>query len=544
MNLTTKPDELLFVPLGGAGEIGSNLNLYSAGGKWLMVDCGVSFGETVTPGVEMVMPDPEFIAQRRDHLVGIVITHGHEDHIGALEYLWDRLQVPIYATPFTAALIAAKWGMDNSKGKLRLIEKAAGERWSLGPFGLEFVHVTHSIPDCAMLVIDTKAGRVLHTGDWKFDDAPVIGKVSDKDRLRQLGDDGILAVVGDSTNALVPGRTGPEAQAHAGLMEAVKGQKGRVAITCFASNVARVAGAAAAAQATGRELALIGRSLWRVYDAAVSCGYWPYPKPLTDEEAGYLPRERALYVTTGSQGEPRSALARIANDEHPHITLERGDTVIFSARDIPGNEKAIAKVQNKLTQLGVTIITADDQPVHVSGHPARDELIELYQLTRPQILIPVHGEARHQLAQVEIAATCQISQTLIPSDGDIIRIAAGKVEKIDEIPVGMLGLDGKRLVQLRGDTLRARDKMGQSGAAVITLLQDSRGKLAGFPAVTLIGLDEEHENELSDEIADMLEKSLTRRGDEMEAEAILLLRRYCNNKLGKKPVTRVQIVEI
>lgn len=544
MTLQSKADELLFVPLGGSGEIGGNLNLYSTAGKWLMVDCGVSFGEETTPGIELTMPDPTFIAERRDHLVGIVITHGHEDHIGALEYLWDRFQCPIYATPFTAALIAAKWGPDNTKGKLRLIEKLPGERWNLGPFGLEFVHVTHSIPDCAMLVVETKAGRVLHTGDWKFDENPVIGDITDKVRLRQLGEEGLLAVVGDSTNALVPGRTGSEAQAHAGLLETVKKQTGRVAVTCFSSNVARLAGAAAAAQASGRELALIGRSLWRVYEAAVTCGYWKFPKPLTDEEAGYLPRERALYVTTGSQGEPRSALARIAVGEHPQIVLEKGDTVIFSARDIPGNEKAIARVQNKLTQLGVHIITADEAPVHVSGHPARDELVELYQMARPEILIPVHGEARHQLAQVEIAAECQINQTLIPANGDVIRLAPGAVMKIDEVAAGQLGLDGKRLVKLRGDALRARDKMGSLGAAVVTLLHDSRGRLADEPVVTLIGLDGDADGELAAAIATMLYTDLTSKGEAMEAEAVLLLRRYCNNKLGKKPVTRVQIVKV
>ena len=546
-NPVPQKGELLFLPLGGSGHIGSNLNLYGADGKWLMVDCGVSFGDDI-PGVDLTLPDPAFIAERRDDLVGLVITHGHEDHIGALEYIWDRLQCPIYATPFTAALIRAKWGDENVRGKLRIVEKPAGSRWALGPFALELIHVTHSIPDAAMLVVETSAGRVLHTGDWKFDPDPVLGAASDLTRLQVLGDEGVLALVGDSTNALVPGRSGSEAQAHAGLLEVVRQHKrGRIAITCFASNVARLLGAARAAQAAGRELALVGRSLWRVYEAAQGLGYWPYSKPLTDEEGGFLPPERALYVVTGSQGEPRSALARIAQDEHPEIVLEEGDTVIFSARDIPGNEKSIAKVQNNLTQNGVRIITADDAPVHVSGHPARAELVELYQMVRPKLLVPVHGEPRQQAAQAIIAAECQIAQTIIPADGDVIRLAPGVPETIGAIAAGRLGRDGKKLIPLRGDVLRARDKLGSLGAAMVTLVVRRDGLLAAAPAVSLVGLGEEGmDTAFEQELSEMLENELpqTRDHKALKVQAMMLVRRLCNQRLGKKPVTRVQIVQV
>lgn len=554
-NYRTKPDEILFLPLGGSGEIGGNLNLYAAAGKWLAVDCGVSFGDAA-PGIDVVMPDPAFIAERTHNLVGLVITHGHEDHIGAIEYLWQDLQCPIYATPFTAALIRAKMSGPDGKTKIRIIEKQPGERWTLGPFTLELVHVTHSIPEAAMLVIETTAGRLLHTGDWKFDPEPLTGPPSDLARLRQLGDEGVLAVIGDSTNATVAGRSGSEASVRKGLIEVVKPLRGRVVIACFASNVARLLIAAEAAKQSGRELAFVGRSLWRVLGAAQESGVWKNSEPLSPEDAGYLPADRALYVVTGSQGEARSALARLAQNEHPELVLEKGDTVIFSSREIPGNEKEIARVQNQLIQHGVHVMTADDAPngatIHVSGHPAHDELTELYQMVRPQILVPVHGEPVHQQAHIAIAEACQISQHLVPDNGDVLRISAAGVEKIGAVPVGRLGVDGKRLVKLQSVALKDRQKIGMVGAVVVGLAVDVDGELAADATVTLLGVNDDMTNsQLEDNLLDRIEDDFDNmpRADRLDDEIVaatvkLAVRRHIKQVLGTKPVIKIQIARV
>ncbi len=546
---TPAKDEILFVPLGGSGEIGGNLNLFGNAGKWLMVDCGVSFSDKV-PGIELTMPDPQFIVDRVDDLVGIVITHGHEDHIGALEYLWDQLRCPVYATPFTAALIEARIG--EARNKIRVIEREFATPWKLGPFHLEFIRVTHSIPDSAMLVIEAAGQRLLHTGDWKFDPEPMVGPASDKARLAKLGDSGVLAVIGDSTNAMVPGHTGSEGEARRGLIEVVRAQKGRVAIACFASNLARLHAAAAAARATERELAFIGRSLWRVLGAAQDVNYWPYGEPLSPEDAGFLPPDRALYVVTGSQGEDRSALSRIAQDEHPDIVLGQGDTVIFSAREIPGNEIEIARVQNLLIQRGVKIITADDAPVHVSGHPAQADLTELYQMVRPRMLIPVHGEARHQQAHAELGAACQIGISFIPQNGHILQIKPDGIEALGLIEAGQLGLDGKRLVKMQSTALKARHKMAERGVAVISLMLTQNGKLLAPPAVTLVGVDEEEEHsELIDRLVAIARNAFNdlkpaERQDDLSIQTKVhqAVRREINVLFGKKPVAKVQIVRI
>src|SRR5271156_2168928 len=377
------PDALFFVALGGANEIGMNLNLYGAAGHWLIVDCGVTFGDDSQPGLEVVMPDPAFIAERRDKLVGIVATHAHEDHIGAIPYLWSQLRCPVWAPPFTASVLRAKLVEAGLADKVRINVVPMSGRFSVGQFDLELITLTHSIPEPNAVVLRTPFGTVLHTGDWKFDPDPLVGPTADEAALRRLGDEGVLALICDSTNALRPGTSGSEADLRVSLTELVGRFDARVAVACFASNVARLETIAHAAAAHGREVALVGRSLWRIGKAARGDGHLAdLPSFLTEDEAAYIPRDRIVLICTGSQGEPRAALARIAREDHPNIVLETGDVVIFSSRIIPGNEKSINRLQNALVRLGIEIITEEDHFVHVSGHPARDELVRMYQMVR------------------------------------------------------------------------------------------------------------------------------------------------------------------
>ncbi len=372
------------------------------------------------------MPDPGFIVERRDRLLGIVATHAHEDHIGAIPYLWPQLRCPVWATPFTASLLRAKLTEVGLADKVRINVVPMSGRFTIGPFELELITLTHSIPEPNAVVLRTAAGTVLHTGDWKLDPDPLIGEPTDEAALRRLGDEGVLAMVCDSTNALRPGSSGSEADLRHSLTELIGRYDARVAVACFASNVARLETIAHAAAAHGRDVALVGRSLWRIDKAARENGYLAdLPPFLTEDEAAYIPRDRIVMICTGSQGEPRAALARIARDDHPNVELEPGDVVIFSSRIIPGNEKSIGRLQNALARLGVEIVTEQDHFVHVSGHPARDELVRMYQMVRPQIAIPVHGEARHLLAHAQLAGECQVPQPLIIENGDMVRLGSG-----------------------------------------------------------------------------------------------------------------------
>src|SRR6476660_9143364 len=452
------PDALYFLPLGGSGEIGMNLNLYGYRGQWLILDCGVTFGEDEhQPGVDVIMADPAFIIERRDRLLGIVATHGHEDHIGAIPYLWPQLQCPVWATPFTAALLRAKLIESGLAGQVRITTVPMSGRFQIGPFDLELITLTHSIPEPNAVVIRTSAGTVLHTGDWKLDPEPLIGSPTDEDRLRAVGDEGVLAIVCDSTNALKPGSSGSEGELRQSLTELIGRYDERVAVACFASNVARLSTIARAARAHDRDVALVGRSLWRMDKAARENGYLAdVPRFLTEDEAGYIPREKILLICTGSQGEPRAALARIAREDHPNIVLETGDVVIFSSRIIPGNEKAINRLQNALVRLGIEIVTEEDHFVHVSGHPARDELVRMYQMVRPKIAVPVHGEARHLIAHAQLAGECQVQQPLVIQNGDMVRLTATGAAVVDEVTVGRLASDGKGLLPLDGAALKDR----------------------------------------------------------------------------------------
>jgi ribonuclease J len=547
--------ELLFLPLGGAGEIGMNLNLYHCHGSWLMIDCGVSFGDDTLPaGVDIIMPDPGFIAERRDQLAGLIVTHAHEDHIGAIPYLWPRFGCPIYATPFAAAVLRRKLtdaaGLEH-QAKITVVPMSAGP-FRVGPFEIELITLTHSIPEPTAVAIRTPLGTVLHTGDWKLDPDPLIGPATDEPMLRCLGDEGVLAMICDSTNALRPGVAGSEADARASLIDLVGHYDNqRVAITCFASNVARLESAALAAAANGRKAALVGRSLWRMDEAARETGYLrDLPPFLTEDEAAALPRHEALLICTGSQGEPGSALARIAADAHPRVRLEEDDVVIFSSRDIPGNERAVGRLQDQLLRRGVQVVTARDHFVHVSGHPARDELTRMYQLVRPRIAVPVHGELRHLVSHAQLARDCGVPETVVAENGDVVRLAPGRAEIIDEVPVGRLAVNGPQIVPLRSATLRDRQHMSANGAAMATVVLTERGKLAAAPQITLQGVLEDGEDLLVDLGADVgraideLPRGARRDDAAVKKAAWQAIRRTLRARYGKKPVTEVHIVRV
>jgi len=546
------PDALFFVPLGGSGEIGMNLNVYGYRDQWLIVDCGVTFGEEEhQPGVEVIMADPAFIVERRDRLLGIVATHAHEDHIGAIPYLWPQLQCPVWATPFTAALLRAKLIESGLAGQVRITTVPMSGRFQIGPFDLELITLTHSIPEPNAVVIRTSAGTVVHTGDWKLDPEPLIGSPTDEARLREVGDEGVLAIVCDSTNALRPGSSGSEGELRRSLTELIGRYDGCVAVACFASNVARLQTIAHAARTNDRDVALVGRSLWRIEKAARETGYLAdVPRFLTEDEAGYVPRDKILMICTGSQGEPRAALARIARDDHPNVTLEEGDVVIFSSRIIPGNETAINRLHNALVRLGVEVVTAEDHFVHVSGHPARDELVRMYQMIRPEIAIPVHGEARHLVAHAELARTCQVRDALVIQNGDMIRLDRAGASVVDEVPVGRIAQDGKSLVPLSGDVLRQRRRAGRDGSVVASLVLDRRGRLAAPPQITMIGLAETSDAPVSllrDALSDAMEDlpAPMRHDDEAVRDtARRVLRRALNERFGKRPLVEIQLVRL
>jgi len=546
-------DELLFLPLGGSGEIGMNLNLYGHDGKWLMLDLGISFADETMPGIDVVMPDPQFITERADDLVGIVLTHAHEDHIGAVPYLWDRFRCPLYATPFTASVLRRKLAEAGLEKEAKItIIPMSGTR-EIGPFTVELITLTHSIPEPNAVVIRTPHGAVLHTGDWKLDPEPLVGETTDVAALRKLGDGGVLAMVCDSTNVFVSGTSGSEADVRDSLMEVVGRLRNRVAIGCFASNLARVETIARVAEAHGRHCALVGRSLWRMLESAQENGYLTdLPKFITEQDIGYFPRENIVMICTGSQGEPRSALTRIARGEHPQVSLEAGDAAIFSSRVIPGNEMSINRLFNDLTKRGVEIITDRDENVHVSGHPARDELAEMYQMVRPRIALPVHGEARHIQEHVAFARECQVPEALAPENGTLIRLAPGAAEIIARVPAGRLALDGRALVAADSEAIRHRHRLGFNGVIIASIVAEKSGKLLAPPQVSLEGLLDGDEaamavTEIGAAIVSALgELPKAKRLDEAEFSeaARLAARRWYNKTYDKKPVTKIHVIRV
>lgn len=549
-------DELLFLPLGGAGEIGMNLSLYGYRGKWLMVDLGVTFGGEENPGADLIVPDISFIAARRRDLAGIVLTHAHEDHLGAVPHLWEMLGGPVYGTPFALALLRRKLIEAGLESRVKLVEVPPGGGVTVGPFTIDYIPVAHSIPETHVLAIRTKAGTVLHASDWRLDPDPLVGPVTDEAALRRLGEDGVLAMICDSTNVFVDGRAGSEGKLRKSLIELVGRCKQRVALACFASNVARIETIAAAAAANGRYLGLVGRSLWNIATLAQECGYLAEAgRFLGEHDAAYLPRDEVLLAVTGSQGEAQAALARIAAGDHPQIELEAGDTVIFSSRVIPGNEKAIARVQNGLARRGIEIITADDHFVHVSGHPARDELAEMYRWVKPPLLVPIHGETRHLIEHGRFARECQVPHVVVAENGAVVRLHPAPAEVVDHVTTGRFAVDGKRLVPLAGDVMRARRRMGAGGIAVATVVLDGDGRLLAEPRLLLPGLldgvAKEDEEAIVERAISAMADAVDRLSDaarESDADvataARRALRRSLRDAFGRRPVAEIQVVRV
>ncbi len=508
--MTFAKNQLLFIPLGGSGEIGMNLNLYHYKGDWLMIDCGITFADERTPGVEILMPDIRFIEQIRDKLVGLVLTHAHEDHLGAVQYLWPAIGCPVYATPFTKAVLHRKLQRANMQGDVPIHTLPMSGTVKLGAFDLQLITLTHSIPEPNAVVIRTKAGTILHTGDWKIDPAPQVGDATDIKALQALADEGVLAMICDSTNVFTTGEAGSEETVAMNLQRLIAEQQGQVAVACFATNVARVSSIIKAAKACERAVVLAGTSLWRITDAAQEAGYLhDAPDFLSPEDALDLPARHVLYICTGSQGEPRSALARVANNDHPHLRLGEGDTVIFSSRIIPGNERSIYDMQNKLSQQGVHLITSEDEDIHVSGHPGRGELKQMYDWVKPQIVIPVHGEMRHMREQALFAKECQIPSTLVIKNGDVVGFNNKKASIIGSVPVGRLALHGDRLVPAQGDVIKQVHKVIHNGAVFISMLWDNEaGEMDACQVSTLGLLDSDAEEEMQADFADAIEDAI------------------------------------
>ncbi|AMN42323.1 ribonuclease J [Rhodoplanes sp. Z2-YC6860] len=487
--------ELVFAPLGGVGEIGMNLSIYGLGDArkrtWLIVDVGVSFAqEENLPGVDLVLPDIRYLIEERKNIAGIVLTHAHEDHFGALMDLWPKLKVPIYATPFTASLFEAKLAGETMAPEIPVKEIALGSRFNIGPFDIELCSVAHSIPESNALIIRTPFGNVLHTGDWKIDPTPVVGPPTDEAKLRALGDEGCLVLIGDSTNAVRDGRSPSETAVAAELAKLIESSRQRVAVTTFASNVGRIRAVADAARRAEREVVVVGRAMDRVIGVARETGYLEGVQPFRGMDVyGHLPPDKVVALCTGSQGESRAALARIAADEHPEVALSRGDRVIFSSRPIPGNEKAIGRVINGLIDQGVEVITDRTHLVHVSGHPRRAELEEMIGWVKPQTVIPVHGESLH-LAEHEGLARKLGANTLQCRNGDLVRLAPGRPEIIDEVPAGRFYKDGALVIPAETRTVAERKRMAFSGMVMVSLAIDDKGQLVADPELELLGVPE------------------------------------------------------
>ena len=541
----TPGDELLFLALGGSGEIGMNVNLYGCQGKWLMVDCGLTFSDPEFPGIDLILPDLEFIERRRKDLVGLVLTHGHEDHIGAIPYLAAELKVPIYATPFTAGLVAGKLEEEGLTGQVRLKIVELGKALDLAPFKVSFVPLAHSIPEANGLIIDTPHGRVFHTGDWKIDRTPVLAKPTSVEAMTRIGDEGVLALVSDSTNAFAETESGSEEDVVAGLLDTVGKARGRVLVTTFASNVARLDTIARVAEESGRRVAVAGRSIERMLKVAKATGYLgDFPEPVRYDEAMRLPKNELLIVATGGQGEPRAALGRIAVGNH-ELKLGDGDTVIFSSRQIPGNEDAVGRVMNQLSDLGVITVTDRQAHVHVSGHPGRPELAEMYKWIRPKMLIPVHGEARHLREQGRFGIANGIPLAIVQKNGDLIRLAPGKPKKLSEERVGRLVLDGDVILPADGTTMNERRKLAFQGLISVGIALDKRGALLGEPSIRPVGVPVEADRD--DFIRDAVESA--RRAIEpglpeerLQENVRLAVRRVATLWTGKKPMVEVLVV--
>ncbi|WP_083759616.1 MULTISPECIES: ribonuclease J [Maricaulis] len=538
-----------------------NLNLYGYGPegkqKWIIVDCGVTFGDLTTPGVDLIMPDPRFIEERRDDLIGMVLTHAHEDHMGAVAHLWRRLRCPIWATPFTAWLVRDRLREYGLLDEVELHEMALDCRFDLGPFNLQLVTLTHSIPEPNGIAIRTPAGMVLHTGDWKIDPAPMIGEATDIDALTAIGNEGVLAMVCDSTNVFSPGESGSEGDVREELIKVVGECKtGKVAIASFASNVARLQSSIEAAEANGRRVCLVGRSMHRMTAAAKAVGMLKHVKDfVSEEEASSFPASKILYLCTGSQGEPRAALSRIAAGNHRNVSLSRDDTVIFSSRVIPGNELGIFELQNQLAERGVHIITEKTRPIHVSGHPCRDELAQMYAWAKPSVAIPVHGERRHLLEHADFARELQVPHSVSVRNGDMVQIRSdGTASIVDEAPASRLHVDGNFIVDADAASMRERRKLAHAGQVTLSMAVSEKGEIVSGPEVRLQGVPEDDNmslDDFADAMADEAERAFDRLSkrdrrdvERAEEEVRRAVRREANRIWGKKPWVEIMMLEV
>lgn len=545
----TKPgNELLFLALGGSGEIGMNVNLYGTQGKWVMVDCGLTFADPNYPGVELILPDLSFIEERAEDLLGIVLTHGHEDHIGALPYLAADLGVPLYATPFTAGLIQGKLDEEGIADRVELNIVDNEGSFALGPFGFRYVPLAHSIPEGNAVLIDTPYGRIFHTGDWKLDDAPQLGAPSTPEELTEIGDAGVLALVCDSTNVFNPEASGSEGAVRAGLDEVIGGAKGRVLVTTFASNAARLRTLGQVAKDTGRTLCVAGRSLDRILRVAKATGYLKdFPEVVDFDTAMGLPRRDVMIVATGGQGEPRAALGRVAEGTHP-IKLDAGDLVVFSSKQIPGNEIAIGRIQNMLAAAGVEMITDRQAHVHVSGHPGRPELASMYHWIRPEILVPVHGEMRHMVEQARFGLSQGVKKAVVQQNGELVRLAPNGPLKLGHERVGRLVLDGDVILPADGTTMNERRKLSLHGQISLAVALDRNSALVGAPQIRLNGIPVEEDREAFLEDARAAAGQAVLKGardeDSLREALRLAVRRRATHWTGKKPVVDVMIVRV
>jgi ribonuclease J len=552
-------NELVFVPLGGLGEIGMNAALYGFGPsgnrQWILVDCGMGFGgEEHLPGIDLVYPDLRFVEEERRNLLGIFITHAHEDHIGALVDLWPRLLVPVYATRFALGLLETRRLSEPGAPKVELKEVAPGSRLKVGPFDIEYVPVAHSIPESNALAIRTPLGLVVHTGDWKLDDTPYLGSLTSEADFRALGDEGVLALVCDSTNVVREGTSPSEADVSRSLTDLIKDAPHRVAVTTFASNVARIRSVAEAARQCGREVVVVGRAMDRVVDVARECGYLDNLQEFrTPDTFGYLPRDKVVALLTGSQGEPRAALARIAQDEHPEIGLSPGDRVIFSSRAIPGNEKAVSAIINSLIDQGIEIITDRTHLVHVSGHPRRGELAKMYEWTRPKIAIPAHGEPLHLTEHAQLARAQGVGEVVRAKNGTMVKLAPGPARIIDNVPAGRLYKDGDILVESADRAIPERRKLAFAGIVSVAIAIDGRGEVAGDPVIDVMGLPDRAKtgerlaDVVADAVADVLDglpKARRRDPDAVETAVVRAIRGTVKEVWGKKPACHVLVVEV
>ena len=550
-------EELLFCPLGGSGEIGMNLNLYAYGKpenqKWIIVDVGVTFADDSIPGVDLIYPDPGFIVDKKEDVLGIILTHAHEDHIGAIAHIWPKLKCNIFATPFTAVLVKEKFKEKKIDISTHLKIVELNGTLDLEPFKIEFVTLTHSILEPNGLKINTPAGTVLHTGDWKCDPNPLIGNKIDDTKLKKIGDEGVLAMICDSTNVFSVGRSGSEMDVRKNMLKIIERLKKRIIVTSFASNVARMESVFYCAEKTGRQISLVGRSMHRIFKAARECGYLKNViNPIDPRDAKNISREKIIYLCTGSQGEPLGAMMRIANYFHPDVFIERGDSVIFSSKIIPGNEKKLYKLHNQLVKEGLEVISEENEFVHVSGHPNREDLKEMYNWINPKCIIPVHGEHRHMIEHVNFAKEMQVPETVLVENGDIVKLYPGsKPQVYDRAPSGKLFVDGNISVDEDAKSIKERKNLSANGFLDVTILINSKGNVHDRPILTFVGLpviqNDEFKYGLEEEI-DKTARTFSLSNKKQESNIIdsikVVCKKYSKEKTGKKPITNVNLVRI